>query len=300
MSRYQLTPGVQRLEEYFGRVCASGSFSHAYILELPRGANRRLFAEDLAARIQCEQGTGCGECPSCRAVAGGNHPDIITITHEKENLISVSEIREQLVSDMYIKPYRSRYKIYLVDDADKMNPQAQNAILKTLEEPPIYGMIFLLSANRHAFLPTVLSRCICPETGANREVFWDGITAEQRSCLLQLLHRAPYMTIHEMAQAGAKLRQTGLQPDNWFIGIRAWYRDVLAKKTGIGGRLLYLEEESGTLGETSASITDTALADILEQIELCRQRSLSNVNAELCLEALLLKIKESTQHYDII
>lgn len=292
MGRYQLTPGVQRLEEYFSRVCESGSFSHAYILELPPGENRRLFAEDLAARIQCEKRTGCGECASCRAAAGGNHPDIITITHEKENLISVSEIRDQLVGDMYIKPYQSRYKIYLVDDADKMNSQAQNAILKTLEEPPVYGMIFLLSANRHAFLPTVLSRCICPETGANRDIFWDGITAEQKSCLLQLLHRAPYLTVYEMAQAGAKLKQTGLAPDDWFIGIRAWFRDVLVKKTGNGGRLLYLEEESGTLSEMASLLTDTALEEIFEEIALCHRRSLSNVNAELCLEALLMKIRE--------
>ena len=96
-----------------------------------------------------------------------NQPDIIYVTHEKPNTLSVADIRSQLVNDVDVKPYSSRYKIYIVDEAEKMNQQAQNALLKTIEEPPAYAVIILLTTNADAFLPTILSRCVvhCLLTG---------------------------------------------------------------------------------------------------------------------------------------
>ena len=79
---------------------------------------------------------------------------------ENKSNISVDVVREQIVNDVDIKPYSSKYKIYIVDEAEKMNQQAQNAILKTIEEPPEYAIIILLTANHNAFLQTILSRCV--------------------------------------------------------------------------------------------------------------------------------------------
>ena len=99
------------------------------------------------------------ECRSCRQAEGHNQPDIIYVTHEK-TAISVDDVRRQINQDIVIKPYSSRYKIYLVDEAEKMNVQAQNALLKTIEEPPGYAVLILLTTNADAFLPTVRSRCV--------------------------------------------------------------------------------------------------------------------------------------------
>ena len=82
------------------------------------------------------------------------------MTHEKPNVISVEDIRNQINNDIGIKPYSSARKLYIVDEAEKMNVQAQNAVLKTLEEPPHYATIFLLTSNIEAFLDTIKSRCI--------------------------------------------------------------------------------------------------------------------------------------------
>lgn len=101
-----------------------------------------------------------GKCRSCRQAESGNHPDIIRITHEKPNSISVDEIREQLVNDVQIKPYSSRYKIYIIPEAEKMTVQAQNALLKTIEEPPAYAIILFLTTNASSLLQTILSRCV--------------------------------------------------------------------------------------------------------------------------------------------
>lgn len=93
-----------------------------------------------------------------------NQPDIIYLTHEKPATISVDDIRSQINSDIVIRPYNSDYKVYIVDEAEKMNEQAQNALLKTIEEPPSYAVILLLTTNAQAFLPTIRSRCILLET----------------------------------------------------------------------------------------------------------------------------------------
>lgn len=84
---------------------------------------------------------------SCKQALNKNQPDIIYLTHEKPNTISVADIREQINHDIEIKPYSSKYKVYIVDEAEKMNQQAQNALLKTIEEPPTYAVILLLTTN---------------------------------------------------------------------------------------------------------------------------------------------------------
>ena len=97
---------------------------------------------------------------SCRQAINGNQPDIIRVTHEKPNSISVDDIREQVNNDIVIRPYSSKYKVYIIADADKMTVQAQNALLKTIEEPPSYAVIMLLTENAEALLPTIRSRCV--------------------------------------------------------------------------------------------------------------------------------------------
>ena len=82
------------------------------------------------------------------------------MTHEKPNTISIDDIREQINNDIVIKPYSSKYKIYIVPDADMMSVQAQNALLKTIEEPPAYAVILLLTENAEILLPTIRSRCV--------------------------------------------------------------------------------------------------------------------------------------------
>ena len=86
----------------------------------------------------------------------GNHPDIIYVEHDKPNVISVDNIRTQINGDIAIKPYSGPHKIYIMDEAEKMNTQAQNALLKTLEEPPEYAVILLLTTNVESMLPTIL------------------------------------------------------------------------------------------------------------------------------------------------
>ena len=112
--------------------------------------------------LQCEKHgkEPCLQCSSCKKAMNRNQPDIIYVTHEKPNSIGIEDIREQLIADVDIKPYTGPYKIYIVDEAEKMTVQAQNALLKTIEEPPAYAVIILLGSNAAALLPTIASRCV--------------------------------------------------------------------------------------------------------------------------------------------
>ena len=151
----------QIIENLKNAICYE-KISHAYIFNGPDLSGKKMLAEAFAMALQCEkeQSFGCMECHSCKQAISHNHPDIIYVSHEKPNTIGVDDIRTQVNSDIGIKPYSSKYKIYIIDEAEKMNPQAQNALLKTIEEPPSYGILMLLTTNADGFLQTILSRCI--------------------------------------------------------------------------------------------------------------------------------------------
>lgn len=123
---------------------------------------RKSLAHAFALALLCEKGKSepCMECHACKQVLSGNHPDLIHVTHEKPGSIGVDDIREQINDTIMVRPYNGYHKIYIVDEAEKMTVQAQNALLKTIEEPPSYAVIMLLTTNQEAFLPTILSRCV--------------------------------------------------------------------------------------------------------------------------------------------
>jgi len=139
----------------------SRGLSHAYILSGPRGSGKHTLAALLSTCAVCqreEEYRPCGECAPCKKALGGIHPDIITVQGAEGKPISVDQVRA-LRSDAHIRPNEAERKIYLLEQADRMNPQAQNAMLKLLEEGPAYAMFLLLAENSGGLLDTIRSRC---------------------------------------------------------------------------------------------------------------------------------------------
>ena len=145
--------------------------SHAYIISGEEGSGRNTLAYCFAKTLQCETGAteSCGQCKSCKQAESGNHPDIIYITAEDSNNIKVDKIREELVGTMEIKPYSSRYKIYIIKEGEKMASDAQSALLKTIEEPPEYGIVIIITTQPEKLLPTIRSRCVSIQTKPVKE-----------------------------------------------------------------------------------------------------------------------------------
>ena len=162
MGSFKDVVGHKDILKYISSAVENNRVSHAYILNGERGSGKRMLANLFATTLLCESGNSepCGKCHSCRQAESGNQPDIIRVTHEKPNSISVDDIRTQVNNTVDIKPYQGPYKVYIIPQADLMTPQAQNAILKTIEEPPAYAVFLLLTENAEMLLPTINSRCV--------------------------------------------------------------------------------------------------------------------------------------------
>jgi DNA polymerase III subunit delta' len=145
--------------ELLTRVVHTKQLAHAYVFSGLDGIGKRLTALALAKNLLCSSGGGksCGTCAACIQVDRGSHPDLMMIEPEK-GVITIDSIRD-LKRELSRKSFSGRYKVCLIDDADKMTLQAENALLKTLEEPTPDTVIILITGKPYRLLPTVLSRC---------------------------------------------------------------------------------------------------------------------------------------------
>lgn len=331
MSGFKDVVGHRNIIEYIGNAVTSDTVSHAYILNGQKGSGKKLLANLFAMSIQCENrqedGDACCKCRSCKQAMSGNQPDIIRVTHDKTKTISVDDIREQVNNDIVIKPYSSKYKIYIIPDADMMSVQAQNALLKTIEEPPEYAVIMLLAENADMLLPTIRSRCVMlklrnikdqlvkkylveqldiPEykadicvafaqgnmgkaiSLANSEYF-----NEIRSSAVNLLIRIDSMQPDELEEAVKECVEYKLGIEDYLDIIAAWYRDVLIYKATKCVDRVAFSDQIKYIKERAEKSSYEGIEVILNGIEKAKARLKANVNFELVMELLLLVIKEN-------
>jgi DNA polymerase-3 subunit delta' len=154
--------GHRRQVETLQLALTSGRLHHAYLFVGPEGIGKRTLAIDLAKAVHCNESAGnfCGSCINCRRIADGNHPDVRAIeplAGKKE--ISIQQVRE-FERELNYSSFTGHRKIIIVDPATLMNLSSQNALLKTLEEPPEKSLIILIASSAGGLLPTVRSRCL--------------------------------------------------------------------------------------------------------------------------------------------
>lgn len=329
MADFSKIIGHERIKEYFQNAITMDKVSHAYILNGADKSGKMLLAEAFAAALQCEKGqaSACGECHSCKQAAGRNQPDIIYVSHEKPNTLGVDDIRKQVNDDIVLKPYSSRYKVYIIDEAEKMNVQAQNALLKTIEEPPAYAVIILLTTNADGFLPTILSRCVRLDLKAvpDKEIrrflmeekqvpdyqadicvaFAQGNVGkaiqlagsdnfnEMKNSALQLIKRLDDIDLYEMTQAIKQITEYKLEITDYFDIMLIWYRDVLLYKATADANKLVFQDEVYSIKKEASRCSYEGMENIIEALDKAKIRLRANVNFELVIELLLLTIKEN-------
>ena len=257
---------------------------------------------------------------------GKNHPDIIMVNHEKPGTISIDEIRQQVIYDVAVKPYCSPYKIYIIPDAELMTVQAQNALLKTIEEPPEYAVIMLLTSNADAMLPTIQSRCVrldlkvvddslvkkylmerlhVPDYQAEIDASFaqgsigkakEAATSEEFSNItqnaLKILKNANSMEVYELADEIKLLSGEKQSIDDYLDIFQFWFRDVLMFKATREIDNLVFKQEINYIKEQASQRSYENLEKILEALEKTKVRLRANVNFELALELLFLTIRE--------
>jgi DNA polymerase III subunit delta' len=171
MSQQSLIGHAAVLEK-FSRWLASGRLASTYLFAGPEGIGKYLTARHIARCLLCENSprqklVSCGSCSACQQVDAFSHPDLLEVRRPADkNLIPIElligrlemRMREGLCHDLSMRPYRGGYRIAIIDDADFLNQEGANCLLKTLEEPPAYALIILISASEHRQLPTIRSR----------------------------------------------------------------------------------------------------------------------------------------------
>lgn len=330
MAGFEEIIGQEHIKEHLLHGIENNKISHAYLIQGELGAGKEFIAKLFSKILQCEkQGTkACEECRSCKQMDSKNHPDVIWVTHEKPNSIGVEDIRTQLNRDISIKPYYGPRKIYIISECEKMTIQAQNALLKTLEEPPAYGLILLLTTNAEAMLPTILSRCVTlymrpvkdrvveeylmkefeiPDYKARvcaafargnigkarvlaKNEDFDNIKEEAVS-LLKYLHD---MEIAEIAAAIKRINDFKMDITNYIDIIMVWFRDILLFKATKDPNSLIFKEEIQQIRKIADRSSYEGLEDILEALEKAQVRLNANVNFDLTMELLFLTIKENS------
>ncbi|WP_298272553.1 DNA polymerase III subunit delta' [Geobacter sp.] len=139
------------------RALRTGKLAHAYLFEGIEGCGKKTTALALVAAAFCGDGEGCGHCPSCRKMPSCQHPDLHLVGPDGA-FIKIDQIRD-LQRELVLRPVEAPMKACIIDEADRLNPAAANALLKTLEEPPGNALIILLTSRLAGILPTVRSRC---------------------------------------------------------------------------------------------------------------------------------------------
>ena len=319
----------EQIKEHFQNAAAIGKVSHAYILSGEAGMGKKTLANAFAMTLLCEEEgkEPCMHCHACKQVLSGNHPDLIYVTHEKPVSMGVDDIREQINDTIMVRPYSSQYKIYIVDEAQKMTVQAQNALLKTIEEPPAYAVIMLLTTNPDAFLQTILSRCVQLKLKPLKDSVVKGyledklqvkdVQAEIYSAfargnlgkaihlaqsedfkmmyeeILRLLKEIKDMDISQLLDVIRKLKDDNTDIKECLDFMQMWYRDILMYKTTKDLNLLIFKDEFSAVKKAASLSSYEGLERILEAIDKARVRLDANVNMELVMELLLLTMKEN-------
>ncbi len=328
MSQFRDIVGHKSVINHLQDAIETRKISHAYIFEGEKGSGKKELADAFSRALQCEkqEKDSCGVCHSCLQAKSHSHPDIIWVDHEKENIISVDEVRKKINNDIVIKPYSGPYKVYIVDEAQKLNEQAQNALLKTIEEPPEYAVILLLTTNAGAFLPTIVSRCITlhlkpveykevekyilEHTDADSEkvkflvkysmgnigkamrLAQSEEFDEMREDCVHLLKYIDEMTEYEVVEYMKSLSKYKLEITEFLDMMMMWYRDVLLfKATGKVDQIIF-REEYNKIKEQTIYKSYEKLNNILAAFETAKKRLRANVNFDTVIELLLWDIKE--------
>ena len=305
--------GHEQIIEHLQNAITMDKVSHAYILNGPDKSGKMMIAEAFAQTLQCEAvnkkleelageteserienkftAEPCMECHSCKQAAGKNQPDIIYVSHEKPNTISVDDIRTQLNNDIVIKPYSSKHKIYIVDEAEKMNQQAQNALLKTIEEPPAYAVI------AHYQIPDYQADvCVAfaqGNVGKAIQLAASDDFNELKASALQLIKRLHDIDLYEMTEAVKQISEYKLQINDYFDLMMIWYRDVLYYKATKDVNGLIFKDEVYDIKRQAEKSSYNGINSILEALRKAQIRLDANVNFDLVIELLLLTIKEN-------
>ncbi|MDP3142846.1 MAG: DNA polymerase III subunit delta' [Candidatus Omnitrophota bacterium] len=286
----------------------------------PEGVGKSLMAKYLAKSVNCLESdfNCCNRCNSCAKIENLNHPDVHWITSDDSGSIKIEQVRG-IEGRIQLRPYEAKKKVFIIVEAQDLTPEASNALLKTLEEPPQDSLIILTSAHADQLLPTILSRCQRFFFSGLRPDVLEGILTSDYKLDEKLAHFLAYFSEGRIGKA-IRFSQTDIlkQRDdflhnflnsfssqqyfdnNFFedkkrltegLGVLVnWFRDILISKIGLGHSYLVNKDRSGEISALKENYSLEDLQEILEDIILTRRLLQQNINAKISFSTLRAKI----------
>ena len=303
--------------------------AHAYLFCGPEGVGKKLIALEFAKLINCaepgQDGGDCG-CLSCSKTERGLNPDVRLFDYPDEKTIKVGHVREDVENAVHLSPYENPYKVFIIDGAERMNFNAQNAFLKTLEEPPRNSVIILITPLADLLIPTVRSRCQAvvfqplPEEEVRR--FLESEKPEEENpglvsrisggsigkamgtdedymrkrteyllCAANVDAKKPLTLFDSVEKMRKEIKEGGPgELGTVFDVLSSWVRDAIVLKTSGDGEKITNVDMSGRIGEYAEKRDIGELLEKFRALEETMERiSSNNANVEVSLENLLLR-----------
>lgn len=306
---------------------ASGKVPHALLFVGPPGVGKVTCGRAVAQAFACEAPSGpdgCGSCAACHRVSAGIHPDFSILRPQGAgNIIAIGEIRELAVRLGY-PPHEARARVVILDDADRLTPEASNAFLKTLEEPPPRSHFILATAAPDRLLITILSRCqrilfaplpsevvtdilqadgVAPERAGRASALGGGSVTralalandgglerrwQHAQSLIEAARTGGFRLLTEAAAELAKEKDE-ITPVLELIGL--WYRDAAALAAGISAERLAHGHELAALERETQTGSVADLARRAGAVLDAQTALMGYANAQLTLERLMLALR---------
>lgn len=341
--------GHERAVETLRRILRSGTVPHAYLFAGAPGSGKRTLALAFAMALNCQAevpdgqpwpDAPCGLCASCSRVARGAHPDLVEINLEtqtrnavdnggKAKVAPAKELRIDAIREMQetagLTPHSGRWRVVIIGDAERMNEEASNCLLKTLEEPPGHTVLMLLASDESLVLPTVASRCfVVPLHGMSRATItralrerWQAepeqaelvaaLSDGRLGTAVGLLNRPDALARRKAAleqaavlvgasvldRVAAATRLAKMYTDDrtglhaYLDAWEGWWRDVMAAGAGAHELAMGIDQASA-VASTARRIAPTRAAAAIGLVQQARRQLQENVNPRLALEALTL------------
>jgi len=250
--------------------------SQSYILT-GEPEQTRAYAMNMAKTLNCLAGNEvpCGECLSCRVFDSGNHPDTVFVTGTKASGIGVDDVREQIIMPIATKPFKYKYKVFVINKAETLTPAAQNALLKTIEEPAPYGVFLFAAPHAHNFLPTVLSRCTLRKLN-------NSPTNKSPDADLATLAKEIADTVHEKDMLGVFALYRRFEP---YKDSKETLQELLSLIYGCYGKKI-------TNAVRQNQSPSKAWFNATQAIARTKQVLSQNGNTQLAIELMLVKLNE--------
>ncbi|MEE9202472.1 MAG: DNA polymerase III subunit delta' [Dehalococcoidia bacterium] len=321
------TEGHPRAVSFLQRALARGRMAHACLLVGPPHVGKGTLALDVARTLNCQgDAPPCGECPACQRIERGVHPDVLRVglltderTGRPKTEIGIDQIRE-VTSLSSLLPYEGRYRVFIIDGAERLSVEASNALLKTLEEPPPQVVLLLLTAAEGALLPTITSRCQrlelrpLPEAEVCHFLEATGLEPEEAQLRARLSGGCPGRGVdgeffrrreEALAQAEELLSQDRgerlslaaqiaaryeRERDTAFLDLwLGWWRDLLLVGAGCSEAVANADRTGG-LERAARSLSLAQIRDALHSLRSAIEGLRRHANPRLALEVMVLSL----------